>query len=44
MSAEDFEQLYEKPSAGVQFFFTGRLQIAGNPMLGTRLEKLFSFR
>ncbi len=44
MSAEDFRKLYEKPSAGMQLFFTGRLKIGGNPMIGMRLEKLFSMR
>ncbi len=44
ISSVDFEKLYENPSSGVQLFFTGRLKIDGNPMLGMKLQKLFSFR
>jgi putative sterol carrier protein len=44
ISSEDFQKLYENPAAGAQLFFAGRLKIAGNPMLGMKLQKLFSLR
>jgi putative sterol carrier protein len=43
MAAEDFQKLYENPQAnGVQLFFAGKLKVAGNPALATKLGKLFS--
>jgi putative sterol carrier protein len=44
VSADDFQKLYENPAAGMQLYFTGKLKIAGNQMLGMKLQKLFSFR
>ena len=44
ISADDFQKMYENPAAGMQLFFTGKLKIAGNQMLGMKLQKLFSFK
>ncbi|HKQ69181.1 MAG TPA: SCP2 sterol-binding domain-containing protein [Polyangiaceae bacterium] len=44
LSSEDFEKLKDNPAAGPQLFFSGRLKVAGNPMLGMKLQKLFSLR
>jgi putative sterol carrier protein len=43
IAAEDFQKLIENPQAnGMQLFFTGKLKVAGNPMLAQKLGKLFS--
>src|SRR4051812_25442521 len=42
--ADDFEKLKENPAAGMQLFFSGKLKITGNPLLGTKLQKLFSLK
>jgi putative sterol carrier protein len=42
--AADFEKLYESPAAGMQLFFSGKLKIDGNQMLGMKLQKLFSLK
>jgi putative sterol carrier protein len=45
ISDEDFQKLVENPQQnGMQLFFAGKLKIAGNPMLATKLQKLFSYR
>ena len=44
ISAEDFQKLQENPSAGMGLFFSGKLKVTGNPMLGMKLQKLFSLR
>ncbi len=44
VQSEDFQKLYENPAAGMQLFFSGKLKIAGNQMLGMKLQKLFSFK
>ena len=44
IAAEDFEKLKENPALGVQLFFSGRLRVSGNRMLGLKLQKLFSFK
>ncbi len=42
---EDFQKLLENPQANAtQLFFTGKLKVAGNPLLATKLQKLFAFR
>jgi putative sterol carrier protein len=42
---EDFQKLVENPQAnGMQLFFSGKLKVTGNPMLATKLQKLFSYR
>jgi putative sterol carrier protein len=44
ITAEDFQKLQENPAAGMQLFFSGKLKISGNQMLGMKLQKLFSFK
>ena len=44
ITSDDFQKLYESPAAGMQLFFAGKLKIAGNQMLGMKLQKLFSFK
>lgn len=42
---DDFQKLMENPQAnGLQLFFAGKLKVAGNQMLGMKLQKLFSYR
>lgn len=43
MATEDFQKLMENPQAnGMQLFFAGKMKVTGNPMLGTKLQKLFT--
>jgi SCP-2 sterol transfer family len=45
VSDEDFQKLIENPGAnGMTLFFAGKLKLTGNPMLATKLQKLFSFK
>jgi putative sterol carrier protein len=44
IAAEDFQKLLENPQNGMQLFFAGKLKVAGNPMLATKLNKLFSYK
>jgi putative sterol carrier protein len=45
ISDEDFQKLLENPQQnGMPLFFAGKLKIAGNPILATKLQKLFSYR
>jgi putative sterol carrier protein len=41
---EDFQKLYENPQAGMQLYMTGKLKVAGNPMLAMKLQKLFALK
>ena len=42
---EDFQKLVENPGAnGMTLFFAGKLKLTGNPLLATKLQKLFSFK
>jgi putative sterol carrier protein len=42
---DDFQKLMENPQAnGLQLFFAGKLKVAGNQMLGMKLQKLLSYR
>jgi putative sterol carrier protein len=43
LTDEDFQKLVENPAAGMQLFFAGKLKITGNPMLATKLQKIFGF-
>jgi hypothetical protein len=38
----DFEQMLSNPQLGMQLYFQGKLRVTGDPMLATRLQKLFS--
>lgn len=43
LAAEDFQKLVENPQAnGMALFFSGKLKIAGNPMLAQKLGKIFN--
>ncbi len=44
LTADDFQKLRENPAAGMQLFFSGKLKISGNQMLGMKLQKIFSFK
>ena len=45
IAAEDFQKLLENPQAnGMQLFFQGKLKVAGNQMLATKLQKLFALK
>ncbi len=45
IASEDFLKLLENPQAnGMPLFFAGKLKVTGNPMLATKLNKLFAFR
>ncbi|MCL2723089.1 MAG: SCP2 sterol-binding domain-containing protein [Polyangiaceae bacterium] len=45
IAADDFQKLFENPqTAGMQLFFAGKLKVSGNPMLATKLQKLFSYK
>ena len=45
LTDDDFQKLVENPQAnGMQMFFAGKLKVTGNPMLATKLSKLFSYR
>jgi putative sterol carrier protein len=44
ISEEDFQKLQENPQAnGMQLYMSGKLKVAGNPMLAMKLQKLFGF-
>src|SRR5207249_9093479 len=38
----DFEQMLANPQLGMQLYFQGKLKVTGDPMLATRLQKLFN--
>ena len=38
----DFEQMLGNPQLGMQLYFQGKLRVTGDPMLATRLQKLFT--
>jgi putative sterol carrier protein len=43
IAADDFQKLIENPQTnGMQLYFAGKLKIAGNIMLATKLNKLFA--
>jgi putative sterol carrier protein len=44
IAADDFQKLQENPALGMQLFFAGKLKIAGNQILGMKLQKIFSFK
>lgn len=37
----DFLTMLSNPAAGMQLYFTGKLKVQGDPMLATKLQKLF---
>ncbi len=38
----DFVSMLAKPEMGMQLYFQGKLRVTGDPMLATKLQKLFS--
>src|SRR5215468_1579507 len=41
VSHEDFKALLGNPALGMQLYFQGKLRVTGDPMLATKLQKLF---
>ncbi len=39
---EDFKQMLTNPAMGMQLYFQGKLKVTGDPMLATKLQKLFA--
>ena len=39
---EDFKSMLANPALGMQLYFQGKLKVTGDPMLATKLQKLFS--
>jgi hypothetical protein len=42
LADSDFEQMLANPQLGMQLYFQGKLKVTGDPMLATRLNKLFT--
>jgi hypothetical protein len=40
MTVEDFNAMVQNPQLGMQLYFQGKLQVTGDPMLATKLQKL----
>lgn len=40
ISTQDFEQLWQNPSSGMNLFFSGRLSISGDAMLAMKFQDL----
>jgi hypothetical protein len=38
---EDFVQILTNPQMGMQLYFQGKLKVAGDPMLATKLQTVF---
>jgi putative sterol carrier protein len=39
---DDFKQMLTNPAMGMQLYFQGKLKVTGDPMLATKLQKLFT--
>ena len=39
----DFKSMLANPALGMQLYFQGKLRVTGDPMLATKLQKIFSF-
>lgn len=39
---DDFKQVLTNPALAMQMYFQGKLRVTGDPMLATKLSKLFS--
>ncbi|MSP62995.1 MAG: SCP2 sterol-binding domain-containing protein [Myxococcales bacterium] len=39
---DDFKAMLGNPAMGMQLYFQGKLKVTGDPMLATKLQKLFS--
>lgn len=42
LTHEDFKAMLGNPTLGMQLYFQGKLKVTGDPMLATKLQKLFS--
>ena len=42
MTVEDWGSIRTNPQAAMQLYFQGKLKVTGDPMLATKLQKLFS--
>ena len=42
VDSNDFKQMLANPAMGMQLYFQGKLRVTGDPMLATKLQKLFS--
>jgi alkyl sulfatase BDS1-like metallo-beta-lactamase superfamily hydrolase len=40
----DFKSMLANPALGMQLYFQGKLKVTGDPMLATKLQKLFSMQ
>ena len=38
---DDFKSMLGNPALGMQLYFQGKLRVTGDPMLATKLQKLF---
>ncbi len=38
----DFKNMLANPALGMQLYFQGKLKVTGDPMLATKLQKLFA--
>ncbi len=38
----DFKSMLSNPNLGMQLYFQGKLKVTGDPMLATKLQKLFA--
>lgn len=41
VSSEDFQAMMKDPALGMQLYFQGKLKVAGDPMLATKLQNIF---
>jgi hypothetical protein len=39
---DDFKSMLTNPAMGMQLYFQGKLKVTGDPILATKLQKLFS--
>ena len=42
LAHDDFKAMLGNPAMGMQLYFQGKLRVSGDPMLATKLQKLFS--
>lgn len=44
VDSNDFKQMLANPAMGMQLYFQGKLRVTGDPMLATKLQKLFAMQ
>lgn len=42
LAAEDWKTINTNPQAAMQLYFQGKLKVAGNPMLATKLQQILA--